>query len=147
MEGGGVTLAQLLHLLTAAKTTCCTASSRYETGFWDSHVDRELAIRGAGSTWQHINTNRLAEADKCLLECVELEARQPRIEHKRFQEAYTAFAAYLGRPPQIFYLEVPYAQKDDAKKLGARFDAGLRQWYVPAGLDKKPFSRWISAVN
>jgi hypothetical protein len=39
-------------------------------------------------------------------------------------------------------LEVPFAEKDDAKRLGARWDAAARKWYVPHGLDIKQFSRW-----
>lgn len=40
-------------------------------------------------------------------------------------------------------LNVPYAQKDEAKKLGARWDRDGRVWYVPDGVDPKPFARWL----
>jgi hypothetical protein len=40
-------------------------------------------------------------------------------------------------------LRVPYAEKDEAKALGARWDPTRRCWYVPPGLDTKPFQRWI----
>lgn len=39
-------------------------------------------------------------------------------------------------------LKVPFAEKDQAKKLGARWDAARKLWYVEAGLDLAPFSRW-----
>lgn len=42
------------------------------------------------------------------------------------------------------YLNVPYAQKDEAKALGARWDNNQRKWYVPAGIAVEPFSRWLS---
>lgn len=45
------------------------------------------------------------------------------------------------------YLNVPYAQKDEAKKLGARWDATARQWYVPDGIDTTPFKRWLPVEN
>jgi len=39
-------------------------------------------------------------------------------------------------------LKVPFAEKDDAKKLGARWDAGRKIWYVEGKEDVAPFSRW-----
>ncbi|MBT5716146.1 MAG: hypothetical protein HOI70_04460 [Opitutae bacterium] len=43
-----------------------------------------------------------------------------------------------------FYLACPYAEKDEAKSLGARWDNDARKWYVPAGVDREPFSRWVA---
>lgn len=40
------------------------------------------------------------------------------------------------------YLNVPYAEKDEAKALGARWDPVNKKWYVPAGKDIASFSRW-----
>ena len=40
------------------------------------------------------------------------------------------------------YLNVPYAQKDAAKALGARWDAANKKWYVPTGKDIELFSQW-----
>ena len=33
----------------------------------------------------------------------------------------------------IVFLDVPYEEKDEAKRLGARWNPGEREWYVPAG--------------
>jgi hypothetical protein len=41
------------------------------------------------------------------------------------------------------FLNVPYAEKDAAKSLGARWDAGKRKWYVPPGADKALFEKWV----
>jgi hypothetical protein len=41
------------------------------------------------------------------------------------------------------YLNVHFAEKDDAKRLGARWDPEARKWYVPAGRDVAAFSRWL----
>jgi len=41
------------------------------------------------------------------------------------------------------YLTVPFAQKDRAKSLGARWDAANRKWYVPAGLEVDAFREWL----
>jgi len=39
-------------------------------------------------------------------------------------------------------LKVPFAEKDQAKKLGARWDAARKLWYIEAGLDANLFSCW-----
>ena len=41
------------------------------------------------------------------------------------------------------YLVTTYADKDQVKALGARWDPARRQWRVPAGLDLAPFARWL----
>ncbi|HRX70591.1 MAG TPA: exodeoxyribonuclease VII large subunit [Candidatus Competibacteraceae bacterium] len=41
------------------------------------------------------------------------------------------------------FLNVPFAEKDAAKGLGARWHRQQRQWYVPAGRDPAPFARWL----
>jgi hypothetical protein len=42
------------------------------------------------------------------------------------------------------YLNVPFAQKDAAKALGAKWDAAHKKWYVPASINITPFARWQS---
>lgn len=41
-------------------------------------------------------------------------------------------------------LNVPFAEKDDAKKLGARWDAVRRVWYVSNLENLEPFLRWVA---
>ena len=41
------------------------------------------------------------------------------------------------------YLYVPFDDKDEAKRLGARFDGQKKCWYVPAGTDLSAFSKWM----
>ena len=41
------------------------------------------------------------------------------------------------------YLAVPYAEKDDAKQLGAKWDRQAKAWYVPAGVDLEAFTAWL----
>lgn len=44
------------------------------------------------------------------------------------------------------YLAVPYAEKNDAKKLGARWDRAAKSWYAPEGmqLQASGLSRWLT---
>jgi len=39
-------------------------------------------------------------------------------------------------------LKVPFAEKDAAKKLGARWDAGLKLWYIDGVVDPALFTKW-----
>ena len=41
-----------------------------------------------------------------------------------------------------FDLKVPFAEKDAAKKLGARWDAARKLWYVVDKEDLAPFAKW-----
>ncbi|MGZ8947743.1 MAG: DUF5710 domain-containing protein [Methylococcaceae bacterium] len=47
----------------------------------------------------------------------------------------------------IIYLNVPYAQKDAAKALGAKWDATNKKWYVPANKDMTLFVKWQTENN
>lgn len=43
----------------------------------------------------------------------------------------------------MFYLNVPYAEKDKASGLGAKWDGKQKKWYVPEEIDLEPFREWI----
>ncbi|MGX4642550.1 DUF5710 domain-containing protein [Massilia sp. SYSU DXS3249] len=45
----------------------------------------------------------------------------------------------------MIFLKVPYAEKDEAKALGARWNPTRKCWYVPDGKPSEPFERWIDA--
>jgi integron integrase len=40
------------------------------------------------------------------------------------------------------YLKVPFADKDEAKRLGARWDKESKRWFVHGGRDLTPFAKW-----
>ena len=40
-------------------------------------------------------------------------------------------------------LAVPFAEKDQAKALGARWDPARKCWYVQGASDLAPFARWL----
>jgi exodeoxyribonuclease VII large subunit len=40
-------------------------------------------------------------------------------------------------------LRVPYAQKEEAKAFGARWDRENQTWYAPPGIDLSPLKRWL----
>ena len=43
------------------------------------------------------------------------------------------------------FLNVPYAEKDEARALGARWNPGRKRWYVPSGVALEPFEQWLKS--
>ena len=41
------------------------------------------------------------------------------------------------------YLYVPYREKEEAKKAGARWDVREKSWYIEGDVDKSKLSRWL----
>lgn len=41
-------------------------------------------------------------------------------------------------------LNVPFAQKDRARKLGAQWDAAKKVWYIQDVEDVRPFMQWMA---
>ena len=44
-------------------------------------------------------------------------------------------------------LRVPFAEKDDAKRLGAKWDPARKVWYIEDKADISPFSRWLPSQD
>lgn len=44
-------------------------------------------------------------------------------------------------------LDVPFSDKDQVKRLGARWDSTWKVWYVPAGVDALQLKNWIATVE
>ena len=47
-----------------------------------------------------------------------------------------------GNDRAMMYLDVRFAEKDEAKRLGAKWDQATRKWYLPHGVDINLFRRW-----
>ena len=49
----------------------------------------------------------------------------------------------------MIFLNVPFREKDEAKSLGARWDAPSKRWYIPSdyGEDVSAFSRWLETSS
>ena len=44
-------------------------------------------------------------------------------------------------------LKVPFNEKDQAKSLGARWNAETKLWYVPVGVEIALFNKWLSSAT
>jgi len=61
------------------------------------------------------------------------------------REAESAVEA--SKPARVIYLDVPYSQKDKAKKAGAKWDAVARSWYVLASSVPFALKSWARNDN
>ncbi len=44
-------------------------------------------------------------------------------------------------------LKVPFSEKDEARQLGARWDASSKVWFVPDGIDLRTFQKWLPSES
>jgi hypothetical protein len=65
-----------------------------------------------------------------------LDAHAPDVEHASDDGSARKPAA------EREYIAVPYKQKEEARRLGARWDIAARSWYIPEGVASEPFARW-----
>ena len=54
-----------------------------------------------------------------------------------------AGAAAGGESGKATWLRVPFAEKEEAKALGARWNRSARKWYAPLGVDVGPLQKWM----
>ena len=51
---------------------------------------------------------------------------------------------YKATPaPHRVNISVPFADKDQAKALGAKWDGTLKTWYIPVDADMGKFRNWL----
>ena len=48
---------------------------------------------------------------------------------------------------EITWLDVPYAEKEDARAFGAQWDAAERKWYAKPGTDLSGLRRWMPSAR
>lgn len=49
------------------------------------------------------------------------------------------------QPASRTHITVPFAERNEAKNLGARWDRTEKSWYIPAGADPAAFAKWTEA--
>lgn len=59
------------------------------------------------------------------------------------QQEQRMAAGQAGTARKRIYLDVPYEEKEDAKKLGARWDRKVKSWFVREGADLEAVSKWM----
>lgn len=64
-------------------------------------------------------------------------AEPPKTAPAAFGTAANIAQDVTGLPRMNFY------DKEEVKALGARYDADVKKWFVPAGADLTPFAKWL----
>lgn len=44
------------------------------------------------------------------------------------------------------YVQIPYADRAQAKMLGAKWDKEEKSWYIPPGVNQEPFRKWLDSA-
>lgn len=97
--------------------------------------DRPLNVTGSDEFKAAVAAAAAIPGSKVTFADPEMEAlRKAAIaEREEAQSRYSSEATYLFVPPQ---------DKAEVKELGAKWDAGLKRWHVPAKMDLAPFEKW-----
>ncbi|MEL4287117.1 zincin-like metallopeptidase domain-containing protein [Shewanella xiamenensis] len=48
-----------------------------------------------------------------------------------------------AKPETKLFIAVPYSEKDEAKRIGAKWDKQKKSWYVDPGTDKQLIGKWL----
>lgn len=59
------------------------------------------------------------------------------------EEGIAAMGLPSNPAPEKTFLAVPYKEKEQAKKLGAKWDKENKLWYAPEGTDLTPLAAWM----
>ena len=94
----------------------------------DAFLDADTSLRGKASS--------LAEA--------EIFPRRDPVLRTFIRSEHTAMSP---SDDQRVYLAVPFAEKDDAKQAGAKWDKAEKAWFVPAGVALDGFAAWMPAKD
>lgn len=99
-----------------------------------------LALLDRQSRYPESLSSRIQDAKKQLIESGVPEAEINELLHdvrlrKGFYKPKTAATQTM--------LNVPFAEKDRARALGARWSANQRRWFVDAGADLNRFEKWL----
>jgi putative DNA primase/helicase len=130
-------LAERLSVIAAHSTV-----NEFEKAARLSRINEERVRRDPNSTEEQIAAARETRKDAEFKVTINDEDLQRRLEESERGHS----TAHRGDPDAKISLAVPYKQKDEAKALGAKWDRNDQCWYVPAGGDPTPFSKWVRAT-
>lgn len=144
-DGSGEPTAITTHLYADGKALTHVAGQRIAGTAYTSDPESQSAALEAAVTQERSRTASNPNPAK---------AHEPATPHT--PEA--AAGAGLGEAPtpapvertvqsERTFIAVPFAEKDEARALGAKWDRREQSWYVAAGADMAPFARWARAAG
>lgn len=66
-----------------------------------------------------------------------------RFSNKKYYARIIHFMEAYRKNQTSVKLNVPFAEKDIAKRLGAKWNPKLKTWYVPSNVGLEPFQKWL----
>lgn len=84
-----------------------------------------------------------AKAEKRKEKILSLELSQEQVQMAEVHQEPVAPSREANIADKDTFLSVPYKDKNEARKLGAKWDNGKRLWFAPAGCDLNAFRQWI----
>lgn len=72
------------------------------------------------------------------------ESKRAEVMEKKSEAKEEAISKVSDEKANRYYLTVPFAEKNEARTLGARWDRKAKSWYVPLGHDAGLFSKWVA---
>jgi len=134
-------LAERLALIDAHATL-----NEHEKAVKLARINEERVRSDPNSTDEDIAVAREARKNAEFAATTNDEDLQRRIQFEERERAQQAIpgdsAAAQDRGNARTLIDVPYKQKEEAKALGAKWDRQAQSWYVPAGVDAAPFTKW-----
>lgn len=118
------------------------------TAQWEKGLDEIVSEETSAATYrarlnQYVTDNVMQIRDKVLSE----EEKQILMQYKQKDNNTDKKQPRVKKSEVNTYLDVPFAEKDEAKALGARFDMTQKMWYVPKGKDVAAFAKWAPSQN
>lgn len=118
------------------------------TAQWEKGLDEIVSEETSAATYrarlnQYVTDNVIQIRDKTLSE----EEKQILMQYKQKDSNTDKKQARVKKSEIGTYLDVPFAEKDEVKALGARFDTTQKMWYVPKGKDITAFAKWAPSQN
>ncbi|KXU36507.1 hypothetical protein AXE65_04870, partial [Ventosimonas gracilis] len=103
-----------------------------------AYIERERVARNPEATdKQRSEAKEAVKSAQSLAELAELKQQQA-----QQQTVYTAQSAGSEQPNERHYLKTAFKDREQVKKLGAKWDAAEKLWYVPEGIDQAAFAKW-----
>ena len=118
------------------------------TSQWEKGLDEIVSEEISAATYRarlnrYVTDNVMQIKNKTLSE----EEKQILMQYKQKDDNTDKKQARVKKSEVNTYLDVPFAEKDEAKALGARFDMTQKMWYVPKGKDVAAFAKWAPSQN
>lgn len=104
---------------------------------YQSELERVYGAEAPNARYQ------LKHADTDVQTAADAKKAADRLFHDATQAAQKKEADMAMPKTEKTYLAVPFKDKDEAKKAGAKWDKAQKSWFAPEGISHEPLQRWM----